>query len=290
MAEHLNAHAVRPVKSLHGVSSASDFFWLWLPQTWLLLFALIGTSTFNVFALIVAMPTMVYPRYMISHVILNETLRGAASVIWTLCALVCLFSDVVVAQKLRRIEPKLSRPASCSVACMVVTCVGWVGAAIWDLDEHMFVHALMGSLYGVGFTCRAAIHSWMIDPLRAQSGLPAVPFLISIRRASVLIELAAAPVLLAGLPTLLRKQTGAWSPEEQHLALASSFVEHLVFVHLRLLTMSTFVPDLGMLDRTDAGNVKASEALLCVAGPSGRSDVHLPNHFEKLEADLAKPK
>jgi len=232
--------------------SPLEFARLRRPRSKLLLAALVGTSAFNLLASVKALPTMVHPHYMISHVILNESVRGASTVIWTLCALVCLFSDVMIVQHLRCGKPPLSRYACWSLAGMAVTCIGWIGAVVWDIHDFVVVHAVMGALYGAGFTCRAAIHSWLIDPLRAQHGLPTVPLLMRVRRLSVLTELAAAPVLVAGLPTLLSKDMEAWSLQEQHLALLSSIVEHIVFVHLRLLFMATFLPDLIMLDQVQA--------------------------------------
>lgn len=226
-----------------------------LPRAKLLLSALLGTFLFNIGASIFAIPTMVYPHYMISHVIVNKTLCEAAALVWALCAVVCLFTDWLMLKHFWQLGPPLRHHATLGFCCTFVACIGWIGAATWNIHDYVVVHALMGALYGGGYTCRAAIHTWLIDPLRVQYGLPSNPACISLRRVAVLTELAAAPVLLAGLPTLLGKVNDNWSLQEQHLALMSSAVEHIVFVHLRLLCMATFLPDLALLDRAHAEGV-----------------------------------
>lgn len=72
-------------------------------------------------------------------------------------------------------------------------------------------------------------------------------------------ELATTPVLLAGLPTLLSKDRTNWSDREQHLACLSSLAEHVVYVHLRLLFMALFLPDLEGIDRRNRTNSHVTE-------------------------------
>jgi len=226
-----------------------------LPRARLLFTALLGTSLFNLGASIFSMPTMVHPHYMISHVILNEKIHEAAALVWTFCALVVVFSDWLLLKHFWQLGPPLRYHISLGFCCTIAACVGWIGAAIWNIYDHVVVHAIMGALYGGGYTFRAAIHTWLIDPVRVQHGLPSSPASITLRRGAVLMELLAAPVLLAGLPTLLMKDNNAWSDwslQEQSLALMSSAVEHVVFVHLRLLCMGSFLPDLALLDRAHA--------------------------------------
>merc|ERR1712217_820901 len=99
-----------------------------------------------------------------------------------------------------------------------------------------------------------------------------MPHLMKFRRVVVLIELAAAPVLLAGLPTLLSKDKSGWAGEEQHLAFISSLTEHVVFVHLRLLFIASFLPDLTELDRMDAdGEVPLDKFLGASPSEKGES-------------------
>jgi len=208
----------------------------WRPRTKFFCATLWFTSLFNVAASVFALRTsLVYPHYMISHVILNDSLRFHVSVVWSLAAFVCFCVEVAITRdwwrraKAGTIGPKnavgkqrappggpsssdsemggidcgvdrtgedeghdvaatVSWYGALGMLGMAACCAGWVGTLIWDIDEYVCVHAVMGALYGGGFMFRAAVHVWFIDPHRNRLGLPADPGLLYLRQVALFLS------------------------------------------------------------------------------------------------------
>ena len=197
------------------------------PRSIALLVTLFCTCVYNVLATLHALrtETLTYPHYMISHAIVDPDLRLPTVLVWGLCALVCLTCDVVIVRHWTGgshamvggpAGRRVARYGWLSLVPTALACAGWVGCSLYDINEHLFVHTTAAALYGSCFLIRAAIHVWLIEPLREKSGLPVVPLLRRFRVTTFYTELLAAPVLFAGLPILLRKRSETLAAHDYH--------------------------------------------------------------------------
>lgn len=225
-------------------------YW-WAPHVMIMMVTCLVVS--NLVCTYWALHQMTYPRYMISHVLLVEPYGRVLGLVWTSGAIIFPSLDVLVVLRWRRLGCKFTQLAWLSWAALVVFSIGWVAVLQWDIRNYPFLHCVFGSMYGAAFTVWAAMRSWIIDPCRAESGLPADSRLQALRRGQILCELLVAPVLLAGLPALFF-ETDEFGIKMEQLALASSFVEHLVFVHARGLVLLSYIPDLMQLGK-ESSNV-----------------------------------